>query len=321
MDKVALKKTVFIGGCPRSGTTMLGSILGSSARCIVTPESPFKHKIPYSLIMDIKKGLPKLEFLQKLSSNFKFKLWDIQISKELKLPDKLFAQDYQSFLYKLVNEYAVANNRSEWTTWVDHTPDNIQNASFLLSIFTNAKFVHLVRDPRAVASSVLSLDWGPNTVSELIVFWAQQLSFGLALEKAHPDKCLRVYYEDVITKPKETITKVCEFCHITYEETMLFGAAFKVPKYTLKQHALVGQYPDSKRLLSWQDKLSPWQIYQIEKNLGDLMVWIGYSKTLESVPPLTSKFQHFANKIFCLLFYFKKIKYKIKQIYYFFNKN
>ena len=33
---------VFIGGCSRSGTTLLGSMLGAHPLAITTPESPFK---------------------------------------------------------------------------------------------------------------------------------------------------------------------------------------------------------------------------------------------------------------------------------------
>ncbi len=36
---------VFIGGCDRSGTTLLGAMLGATPNAVVTPESPFKIKI------------------------------------------------------------------------------------------------------------------------------------------------------------------------------------------------------------------------------------------------------------------------------------
>ena len=36
---------IFIGGCPRSGTTMLASMLGCASDTIVTPESHFKEQL------------------------------------------------------------------------------------------------------------------------------------------------------------------------------------------------------------------------------------------------------------------------------------
>jgi hypothetical protein len=174
-----------------------------------------------------------------------------------------------------------------------------------------------------VASSILTLGWGANTVREFVLSWAKDLAFGLALEKTQPNKCLRVYYEDVITKPRETIAKVCQFCGITYQESMLNGEAFKVPKYTRKQHALVGQYPDSKKMTSWQSKLLPWQIYEIENHLGDLMSLLGYKKFLESIPPRPSRFKKLAHKIFSIpKFLFKRKCNELRKIYFgFFNKN
>jgi Sulfotransferase family len=34
-------RPIFIGGCERSGTTMLGAMLGSHSECICVPESQF----------------------------------------------------------------------------------------------------------------------------------------------------------------------------------------------------------------------------------------------------------------------------------------
>jgi hypothetical protein len=50
---------------------------------------------------------------------------------------------------------------------------------------------------------------GVNTVREFVLSWTKDLTFGLALEKAQPNKCLRVYNDDLITKARETIAKTC----------------------------------------------------------------------------------------------------------------
>lgn len=39
------RQNVFIGGAPRSGTTLLGSILGSHSQMLATPESQFKFEL------------------------------------------------------------------------------------------------------------------------------------------------------------------------------------------------------------------------------------------------------------------------------------
>lgn len=298
-------KTIFIGGCPRSGTTMLGSILGSAAGCIATPESQFKQTIPVALNARWQDGMKKKEFYAALQKNFRFKLWEITVP-EIDLPDVLNSDDYRKALLSLVDCYARKGNKKNWQCWIDHTPLNIQRPLILMKTFSEAKFIHVVRDPRAVAASILPLDWGPHSAMDAAHFWAQRISFGQALESAHPDKCMRVYYEDILTSHGETIKQVCDFCGIEFEENMLKGRDLRIPNYTKKQHQLVGSMPDPSRLNAWQDVLDIWQIAVIEEIVGDLMELMGYKKYFSDNLPHRS--------------FPRKIVQKFKTIYPYLNK-
>lgn len=304
-DHYSQVKTVFIGGCPRSGTTMLGSILGSANGCIATPESQFKQTIPVSLNGRWEEGMRKKEFYAALKKNFRFKLWGIAVP-ETSLPDVLSVDDYRKALVSLVDAYARKENKNQWQCWIDHTPLNIQKPLILLKTFPEAKFIHLVRDPRAVAASILPLDWGPHSALDAAHFWAQRISFGQALESAHPDKCIRVYYEDILTSPEKTIRRVCDFCGIEFEENMLQGRDFRIPDYTKKQHRLVGSIPDAHRLNAWQGVLDIWQVAVIEVIVGDLMELMGYKKYFSDNVPHRS--------------FPRKIAQKLKTIYPYLNK-
>ena len=72
--------------------------------------------------------------------------------------------------------------------------------------FPKAKYIHLLRDGRAVANSVLSLDWGPNTIPVAARSWVKNVSYGLAAESFfNNEKILRVKYENLTLKPIETL--------------------------------------------------------------------------------------------------------------------
>ena len=43
---------VFIGGCGRSGTTMLGDMLGATDITFSTPESPFFHEFLFGVFLN-----------------------------------------------------------------------------------------------------------------------------------------------------------------------------------------------------------------------------------------------------------------------------
>lgn len=289
---------------------MLGSILGGGSGCIVTPESHFKQTIPLSLSTQWTKGISRDEVIRALKRNFRFKIWGAPLPSYETFPDVLMPHEYGDFIISLVNEYANFQGIESWATWIDHTPQNIQHPLMLKQIFANAKFIHLVRDPRAITASILPLDWGPDTAEEAALFWAQKLSYGLALEQQFPAQCLRVYYEDIVRSPEETIRKVCEHCDIAFAPDMLDGSAFVVPDYTRGQHQLVGSRPDAAKLDSWKYKLDGWQVAAIEKSVGDLMQLMGYELTYPVRLGTQSWRKRFAKRFAPLISYFKKRRFQ-----------
>ena len=61
-------KPIFIGGCPRSGTTFLGSLLGKGDKTVVVPESQFK-------IQEYKEIRDNLETVfYNIKKNYRFKI-------------------------------------------------------------------------------------------------------------------------------------------------------------------------------------------------------------------------------------------------------
>lgn len=305
-------KQIFVCGCPRSGTTMLGSILGSAQGCVTTPESQFKQTIPDAFCVDWSRGICGEDFLEALKKNFRFKLWDTNVPK-IDLPKMLKPADYRRALLSLVDHYARKQERFPWNVWVDHTPENARDHSKLLVIFPEAQFIHIVRDPRAVAASILPLAWGPFSARKAALFWEQRISYGQALERLYPDQCIRIYYEDIVTSPVKTIKNVCGFCRIEYDDNMLTGSGFSVPTYTKKQHRLIGSKPDPSRINSWQESLDIWQIAEIEEIVGDVMELMGYKKLVTGKFPERPLTKKLAQKTVSFTSFFKNKKYRIRK--------
>ncbi|MFY0608252.1 MAG: sulfotransferase [Cyclobacteriaceae bacterium] len=293
-----MKKIIFIGGCPRSGTTMLGAMLGSSERNIATPESQFKEALPFTHGVKWEEGMSAESLHEYLQRDFRFRLWGIEIPRYSKR--KLSVEEYRDYILDLVDSYAQSQGIENSICWIDHTPENLQYFNTLTEIFPQALFIHLVRDPRAIASSVMKLDWGPNTAKESANFWAANVSFGLSAELFQPNKVLRLRYEDVVERPKETIKNVCRFADIDFDEAMLKADGFQVPDYTRKQHLAVGDTPDRGKVYSWEKSLKDWQIYRIEQAVGDLMGHFGYERVAKgrSLPGLGSKLENGMQLIF-----------------------
>lgn len=266
-----IKRQIFVGGCGRSGTTLLGSMLGSHSRCICPPESHFKTT-PFRMGLWSGDHIDPRAALRVIRMHWRFKLWRLEFD-----PEDAPGNSYVDLLHWLVHAYAEANGLTG-DVWVDHTPENINYASTLLQVFPDAQVVHLIRDGRAVANSIMPLDWGPNTVIEAASWWKEIVGQGLALEDTFPpDRIVRVRYEDLVFEPEATVSQLCDALRLDYEPKMLTASGFHPPGYTVGQHSMIGKRPDAGRATRWKQALTPRQIEIFESQAGDLLRDLGYS--------------------------------------------
>ena len=272
----SIKQQIFIGGCSRSGTTLLGAMLGAHNDIICSPESHFKIDILRALAKGKIASQPST-LMALIQQHWRFKIWELDL-----LPIESFNHDSSgSLLAELLNwiigQYAQQQEKSQASIWVDHTPENIGYAHSLLELFPNARFIHIVRDGRAVAASIMPLDWGPNSIMKTSRWWMRMMSFGLAAEQAlGPESVMRVKYEDLVLNPEATMRAVSHFLKINYQPTMLHATGFNPPSYTTRQHKLVGNRPDASVVNRWESKLTSRQIEIFEHQTRDFLSFLGY---------------------------------------------
>jgi hypothetical protein len=176
----------------------------------------------------------------------------------------------------IVRAYGDLHERPDPAVWIDHTPMNIRFAATLADAFPDASFVHLVRDGRAAAASMLRTDWGPTSAHAAARFWTERVAQGLAAETGLAGRCVRVRYEDVVARPQETLRALCDGIGIEYHDEMVLGTGFRATPYIQAQHALVGKPPDPTRLDAWKGQLSERDIEIFEAVVGDLLPLLGY---------------------------------------------
>jgi hypothetical protein len=265
-------RPVFIGGCDRSGTTLLGALLGTHTGCLCIPEMPFKFGIPRALESEQGDGA---KVVQKIASNWRFQIWGLDLDLAEGIPQRWSAREIIEWV---VIEYGKQSGKPVPQVWVDHTPLNLRYTQMLLELFPEARIVHIVRDGRAVANSLMRVDWGPNNVESAAHFWVESLARGFAAElMCGPERIIRVRYEDLVWEPAATLEKLCTYVEINYEPGMSQGTGFRVPEYTAHQHSLVGSVPDSSRINSWERELTPRQVEIFESVAADLLLGLGYS--------------------------------------------
>lgn len=264
-------KTIFIGGCDRSGTTMLGSMLGAYPGYLCTPESYFK----FELFSHFERHKAEIEtFRDWLLSGNRLSNWGVNL-REVEIT--AIRPSIESLLGHVLRCYGQKVGKAQFDVWIDHSPANISYADQLFELYPNAKIVHIVRDGRAVAASLLKVDWGPNSILEAAQFWCRRIAAGLAAElKWGAHKVIRIYYEDLLRNPEATLRELCERADLRYCPSMPSGAGFKPEGNRSYLHSLVGQAPSKERINAWNQILSPREIELFEWSAREMLTYLGY---------------------------------------------
>jgi hypothetical protein len=92
----------------------------------------------------------------------------------------------------------------------------------LLKLFPEAKFIHIVRDPRDNLYSHIKTFKATNTLF-LAMRW---LKYNQGIEEQKrkmPDKYFTLLYEDFVTSPEQKLKQVCDFLQVEYSDSMLIN--------------------------------------------------------------------------------------------------
>jgi Sulfotransferase family len=230
----AFPHPVFTGGTGRSGTTITATLIARHSRFAGIPREVRFHA---DGLPDLLAGRRKKTwFIKRLRQYWYFRvladgtergLWNIVPPPEFEHAVESFDARYESdpvgaarrLVRDCLDTYARRLNRP---AWVEHTPTNIEAAPTLRALFPSARIVHMVRDGRDVACSVPRFDWGPDTMSESLDWWAGLIRRAYEGAAAAPDgSVLVIRLEDLVRDRRdETYAKLLAFLELPDEPGM-----------------------------------------------------------------------------------------------------
>jgi sulfotransferase family protein len=163
-----------------------------------------------------------------------------------------------------------------------------------LLYWPNARFLNLTRDPRDVAKSVIAMGWAGNTWHGSKQ-WLQAQAEAQELRRTlPPDRWLEIHFEDLVSEPVATLSRICEFLGFTYDPAML----------TYPAHTTYSA-PDSSAAWRWKKKLTRNEIRLVEAQVGDWLQASGYELSGEpklKVGPWRRLFLHMQNRVYKIRF-------------------
>ena len=149
------------------------------------------------------------------------------------------------------------------------------NFARLLHLWPNARFIHLLRDPRDVAQSVNQMHWYGNVWTGVGKWTDAEREWGLLVPQLRTDQFIEVGFADLIADHETQLNRVCEFLGVRYTEHMLDYA--KDTDYAV---------PDPSKVSQWGRTLSERDIRLVEGRVGPLLSERGFEPSgLEPIEP------------------------------------
>lgn len=258
----------FIVGCGRSGTSLLRSMLNSHPDVSVPPEA-------LSLIDFLRADrVPTRRLLRQFLRDHELREWGLRLTER----DLAGCHSAAEMIDRVHRLYCDARGT---TRWGHKTPRFVRYLDLLLESFPRARFIHIIRDPRAVARSATRSPIHRSNPLYSAIRWQRDVSAGKAFTEAHPDACLEVRYEALVRDPGGTLRSVCGFLELRFAPEMLRypeSAASEMGRYLSASHARLAGLPDPSRVDAWRDELDDRSIRVIESVAEDAMDSCGYPK-------------------------------------------
>lgn len=288
-DDTARQSPFFIVGSGRCGSTLLQGLLSNHEQVRIPPETHYFLYLDPAVygIDSLETAEERSRYIDCVRANSEHSWTEIEDG----VLEEYFAEvragmigPREQFLW-LVDR---ATRGQAGHVVGEKTPAHWMKLDRIMSLFPDAKIIHIYRDPRAVTEALLRMDWWHNkSVTWTAKYCRRTLACGSRWGKSMgDDRFVHVRFEDLLMNMVPEIERVCGFLGIEYSSTML--------KTDDDENGYV-RPTDPSRLTLYRERLSVTQIAQIEMIVGgDLMSSFGYeiessgSARLKSLPGLAA---------------------------------
>lgn len=133
-------------------------------------------------------------------------------------PQKL-AQLLGDFWRKVIADTC---NHKDATFYVEDNTWNILFYDRILELLPEAKMVHVVRDPRDVVASYVTMGWAPSKPLYAAKWYKSLMRKWLSIrEQLPPESYMEIKLEELVRDPKETISSACDFWGLEWNDAFM----------------------------------------------------------------------------------------------------
>ncbi len=286
----------FIVGASRSGTTMLRLLLNAHSRLGVPKELAYFTLAMRAGVLEKwqDRAMSEAQYTAFVNGYFEkkhhiFEGVDLDALKTDILSSR--PTSLRTPIQRMMEAWTAREGKQRWG---EKTPKNVFYTDIIHAVFPDARFIHIVRDPRAV---VYSMNRFARFLDDSIVNaynWYLSVQEGQQrLRDGVPDAHqITIRYEDLVSDIEKSAATLCGFLGEAYEPSMLefYRASHDHIHPASSELGGVNTLTRPVSLDSldkWKTGLQPEDIAVVEAVCGDIMTPLGYELTGERLGPLS----------------------------------
>ena len=222
MDSSRVIERIFVVGCPRSGTTLLQSLLAANSQMVSFPETHFYERMIPGRKLAVALGLAP----RRARRRWKMCLHDIRHEEMQSFlpPYAIFVSQYSAAFIRILDTLCLQQGHRRW---LEKTPAHIRRIPEIQRLVPDPRFVHILRAGEDVIASMFNLGsqypqtWGPwyGTLDQCVDRWVRDVRISQSYAEQPNHRLVR--YDELLRDPRSVVQELCEFLEIPFEDSML----------------------------------------------------------------------------------------------------
>jgi LPS sulfotransferase NodH len=232
--KETIKGRIFLVGCPRSGTTLLQSLIAAHPQVASFPETHFFFAIGrkwyHKLGIASRTGAERKRLYQFLDK------MDQTAMKQLVPRYSILRKPYIDAFVEILDRLAINQGKP---FWLEKTPGHLHYVEFIEKYISNVKFIHILRNGPDVVASLYEIanqypdEWYYSfDIDQCIARWNGDTK--ITRQNMHKENHIAVRYEKLVENTEAVLAEVCEFIGVTFRQDMIARHSLTAESLILK---------------------------------------------------------------------------------------
>lgn len=193
--------SVFVLGCPRSGTSALSWAIAQHSEFWTSAESNFLSHFFFN------------DWLHR-----QYKSGTTRGPKHWLSKNNVSYDEYAAYIGLGIDAMYLKYSKNK--RWVEQTPEYTLSGMDFAIMFPNTKFIHLVRDGRAVVQSMIHSGFPVAWATDFKLAcqtWVRFIEKGFETQRTYPERTIEIRNEDLVVDPERQCRRLFEFLDVGVE--------------------------------------------------------------------------------------------------------